>query len=368
MTILVVNWQDWENPYAGGAEVYLYEIFSRIARRGHHILLLTSRARGQKRHETRDGFEIYRMGKRYNFNFYVPFALRAISRKHPVDIVVDDLNKIPFYSPLFTKKKVVPMIMHLFRHAIYREADPLSASYVFLTERIIPFCYPHSQFIAISRSTGEDLEAIGVRNKIHIVHSGVLPRTIAQRCQRQKDLVVYVGRVKKYKSIDHFIDAVGLIRKTRPLRAMIVGDGDARQDLMDYAVRRGIEMTFTGFVSEQEKYRMYREARVVVQPSMKEGWGLTTIEAQSLGTPVVCADAPGLREAVVNTRTGFLYPYGDIEALADRIRILLDDESTWRRFSRAAVKWAAAFSWDGSARKLESILEQIVRMRKQEVS
>ena len=127
-------------------------------------------------------------------------------------------------------------------------------------------------------------------------------------------------------------------------------------------------MTFTGFVSEQEKYRMYREARVVVQPSMKEGWGLTTIEAQSLGTPVVCADAPGLREAVVNTRTGFLYPYGDIEALADRIRILLVDESTWRRFSRAAVKWAAAFSWDGSARKLESILEQIVRMRKQEVS
>jgi glycosyltransferase involved in cell wall biosynthesis len=360
MTILVINWQDWENTYAGGAEVYLYEIFSRVARRGHRVVLLASRAEGQKRYEERDWFEIYRVGKRNNFNFHVPYALRLLLRKYPVDVVIDDLNKIPFYSPLFTRKKVVPMIMHLFRHAIYREADPLSASYVFLTERIIPFCYPRSQFVAISRSTAEDLEAIGVRNKIHIVHSGVLPARFHQHYRRQRDLVVYVGRIKKYKSIDHFIEAVRLIRKSKKVRAMIVGDGDARQSLMDYAAKRGVEMTFTGFVSEQEKYRIYHEARVVVQTSMKEGWGLTTIEAQSLGTPVVCADAPGLREAVVNGRTGYLYPYGDVKALADRIMILLDSDATWRRFARAAIRWADTFSWDGSARKLEKILKQIV--------
>ena len=363
MTILVINWQDWENPYAGGAEVYLYEIFTRLARRGHRILLLASRAKGQKRCESRHGFEIYRIGKRHNFNFYVPYALRALLRHYPVDIVIDDLNKIPFYSPLATKKKVVPMIMHLFRHAIYRETDPLSASYVFLTERIIPFCYPRSEFIAISRSTAEDLEAIGVGNKIHIVHSGVLPVRYKKRFRRQKDLIAYVGRVKKYKSIDHFIEAVRIIRKDRKVRAMIVGDGDARQDLMDYAAKRNIEITFTGFISEQEKHRIYQEARVIVQPSMKEGWGLTTIEAQSLGTPVVCADAPGLREAVVNGSTGYLYPYGDINSLADRIRVLLEDDVIWKRFSRAATRWAATFSWDRSAHKLENILEQIVHMR-----
>ncbi len=363
MTILVINWQDWDNPYAGGAEVYLYEIFTRLAQRGHRILLLVSSAKGQKRYETRDGFEIYRIGKRHNFNFYVPYALRFLLRKYPIDVVVDDLNKIPFYSPLFTKKKVVPMIMHLFRDAIYRETDIMSASYVFLTERIIPFCYPHSEFVAISRSTAEDLEAIGVRGKIHIVHSGVLPVRSIRRYRRQKDLVVYVGRVKKYKSIDHFIEAVRLIRKDKKIRAMIVGDGDARQDLMDYAAKRNIEVAFTGFISEQEKYRIYQEARVVVQPSMKEGWGLTTIEAQSLGTPVVCADAPGLREAVVDGSTGYLYPYGDIEALAERILVLLEDDTTWKRFSRAAARWAETFSWEGSARKLENILDQIVCTR-----
>jgi glycosyltransferase involved in cell wall biosynthesis len=174
---------------------------------------------------------------------------------------------------------------------------------------------------------------------------------------------VYVGRVKKYKSIDHFIKAVELVRGKKNIRAMIVGDGDARQDLMDYAARRNIDIAFTGFVSEQEKYRVYQEARVVVQPSMKEGWGLTTIEAQSLGTPVVCADAPGLREAVVNGSTGYLYPYGDIEVMAERILVLLEDDATWKRFSRAATRWADTFSWEGSARKLENILEQIVYKR-----
>lgn len=361
MTILVINWQDWMNPYAGGAEVYLYEIFSRLARRGHRIILLASRARGQTRFEEREGFAIHRIGSRHTFNFHVPRALPALLRKYRVDVVVDDLNKIPFYSPLFTKKRVVPMIMHLFRHAIYRETNPLAATYVFLTERIIPLCYPHSPFIAISRSTAEDLEAIGVRNRIHIVHSGVLPVPSRACGVRQDDLVVYVGRVKKYKSIDHFIDAVGLIRKSRRVRAMVVGDGDARQGLMDYAADHDIAITFTGFISEQEKSCIYQEARVVVQPSMKEGWGLTVIEAQAFGTPVVCADAPGLREAVVNGRTGYLYPYGDVETLAERIRILLEDDMTWRRFSRAATRWADTFSWDSSAERLEKILAQTVR-------
>ena len=72
MNILVVNWQDWKNPLAGGAEVYLYEIFSRLIKKGHNVILLVSRAQGQSRYETIDGFKIYRMGKRPNFNFFVP--------------------------------------------------------------------------------------------------------------------------------------------------------------------------------------------------------------------------------------------------------------------------------------------------------
>ncbi|MEO0189801.1 MAG: glycosyltransferase family 4 protein, partial [candidate division WOR-3 bacterium] len=146
MNILIINWQDWKNPYAGGAEVYLYEIFSRLIKKGHKIFILCSRGPGQKRYEVMDGFEIIRIGKRFNFNFYVPFALRSILKNKKIDILIDDQNKIPFYSPLFTKKINLIMIMHLFRKTIYRETNFLFASYVYITESLIPVFYHRSHF------------------------------------------------------------------------------------------------------------------------------------------------------------------------------------------------------------------------------
>ena len=108
--------------------------------------LLVSRAPEQCRYEVLDGFEVYRVARRSNFNFFVPGALRALLSHNEIDIVIDDLNKIPFYSPLFTRKTVTPMLMHLFRKAIYRSLSrfcrrrtpsniPFASSHVVLLER-----------------------------------------------------------------------------------------------------------------------------------------------------------------------------------------------------------------------------------------
>ena len=357
MHILVINWQDWENPLAGGAELYLYEIFSRLISKGHKITLLCSRAVGQSRNEILDGFEIHRIGRRANFNFFVPLVLRRLLRHKKIDIIIDDLNKIPFYSPLFTSKKVVPMIMHIFRSTIYRETNFVFASYVFLTERLIPYLYHRSDFIAISHSTADDLKSIGVRNKISVVHCGIPEMPFFKKEPRQKNLVAYVGRVKRYKSIDHFIKALAIIKDKKDFEALIVGAGDAKKDLINYARNLNIPIRFTDFVSEEEKYRIYSRARVIVQPSIKEGWGLTAIEAQSCGTPVVCADSPGLREVVQDGETGFLYKYGDVNTLAQRIVELLSNDEQWQKFSNAAKNWANGFSWDKAAASLEQILK-----------
>ena len=363
MNILVINWQDWRNPFAGGAEVYLYEIFSRLIKRGHTVRLLVSRAPGQSRHEIIDGFIIYRLGRRENFNFFVPGALRSLLRHNKIDIIIDDLNKIPFYSPLFTRKKVIPMLMHLFRRAIFRETNPLFASYVFFTEVLIRWLYPSSDYISISESTAQDLRELGVGNKIDVVHCGIPPKPRLSGIRRQKNLIAYVGRVKKYKSIDHFIKAVMKIRERKDVDVVIVGDGDAKDELIDLSHKLKLDIKFTGFVSEEDKYRIYSTARVIVQPSVKEGWGLTAIEAQACGTPVVCADSPGLREVVVDGEGGLLYPYGDIDRFADRVIDLLDNDKKWQRFSKAAQQWAQKFSWDNAAEKLENILQSAVRDR-----
>jgi glycosyltransferase involved in cell wall biosynthesis len=356
MNILVINWQDWKNPYAGGAEVYLYEIFSRLIRKGHTVVLLCSRARGQKRQEVIDGFQIYRIGSRANFNFFAPAALRALLRHRHVDIIIDDLNKIPFYSTVFTRKKVLPTLMHLFRSTIYRETNPLFATYVLAAERLVSKLYPHANFVAISDSTAQDLKEIGVNNHIYIVHSGI-PEKMPVKQKRQEKLIAYVGRIKTYKSIDHFVRVLALLKEGTKCSAKIVGDGDALGDLVALSIKLHVDVEFLGFVSEEEKFRVYCTAQVIVQPSIKEGWGLTAIEAQSCGTPVVCADSPGLREVVLHNKTGFLYPYGDLAEMARRIQELLDDQSKWRRFSKAALEWSKQFSWSKSAEKFEKVLK-----------
>jgi glycosyltransferase involved in cell wall biosynthesis len=356
MTILIINWQDWRNEYAGGAEAYLYEIFSRLIKRGHRVLILCSRGPGQSRRELLDGFEVYRVGRRANFNFFAPCGMRALLRHRRIDAVIDDLNKIPFYSPLFTRRRVFGMPMHLFRAAIYRETNPLFASYVYLTERLIPFCYRRDPFIAISRSTAADLKAMGLKPPTFIVRSGRPNLPGPFKTDRDRDLVAYVGRVKAYKSIDHLLRAAALIQARREIEVLVVGEGDARKSLESLAKRLKLKAVFAGFVSEAEKFRVYRRARVVVQPSIKEGWGLTAVEAQACGTPVVCADSPGLREVVDEGKSGYLYPYGDIPRFAERIRELMDDDRKWREMSDGAARWAATFSWDRAAEEMERIL------------
>ncbi len=356
MNILIINWQDWKNPYAGGAEVYLYEIFSRLIKKGHKVFLLCSRGPEQTRYEILDNFEVIRIGKRINFNFFVPFALRAILRNKKIDIIIDDQNKIPFYSPLFTKKQNLIMIMHLFRETIYRETNFIFASYVYITESLIPVFYRHSHFIAISQSTACDLNKMGIKKKISIVYSGIPAFEKKYAIQRDKNLVIYVGRIKKYKSIDHILKAINLIKGEIPVKLVIVGDGDALGELKNLADELKLEVDFKGFVSEKEKYEIYQRARVLVQPSVKEGWGLTAIESQACGTPVICADSPGLKETLLNEKTGYLYEYGNIKELAAKIKDMITDDTKWQKFSNAAIEWAKNFSWDRSAEAMEKIL------------
>jgi glycosyltransferase involved in cell wall biosynthesis len=359
MNILVINWQDWDNPNAGGAEVHLYEVFSRLARRGHKVVLLCSRASDQPRCSEHGGFTILRTGTRYDFNFRVAGILPRLVTQHNIDVICDDLNKIPFYSPWFVKRPVVALVHHLFRKTIYRETNVLLASYVYGAESMIPLCYHDTAFVAVSESTAHDLIAMGIQSDyINIIYNGIQIHTPDREFKRQKDLVVYIGRIKRYKSIDNFLRAAAIVATRRAIRVLVVGEGDALPALQKIAQDLDLNVEFTGFVSKEEKYRIYSQARMTVQPSVKEGWGLTALEAQSCSTPVVCADSPGLREAVKDGETGLLYPYGDIKQCADRIQVLLDDDELWKRLSEKARIWAGEFSWDSAAQRIENILQK----------
>ncbi|NIP58765.1 MAG: glycosyltransferase, partial [Gemmatimonadetes bacterium] len=101
MRILVLNWLDRENPQAGGAETHLHEIFGRLAERGHEVTLLTSGFPEAPSPVELDGMAVHRTGGRYTFGLAAPLYHRRHLAREEFDVVVEDLNKVPLFSPFW---------------------------------------------------------------------------------------------------------------------------------------------------------------------------------------------------------------------------------------------------------------------------
>jgi glycosyltransferase involved in cell wall biosynthesis len=368
MRILLVNWQDWANPQAGGAEVHLREIFRRIAERGHTVNLLCSSYRSARSEEVLDGIRIIRRGGRYNFNYVVMMTLRKLLRLGDYDILVEDINKIPFYVPLFCDVPEMVIVPHLFGTTVFHEVRWPLALYVYAWEVALRHVYREARFEVISESTKADLVARGIPPEhIYVVYCGLdhdlYTAGPGEREETGPPYILYLGRLKRYKRVELALEAFKDIRdRVEGIRLVIAGDGDYRPALEKASRRMGLagDVFFHGRVSSEEKVKLLRGASLVVNTSEKEGWGLTNVEAQACGCPVVSTDSPGLRESVVHGRTGFLVSDRDKGELVDRSIVLLTDPKLRHRFSEEARKWANRFSWEDAADRTIELMETVV--------
>lgn len=361
LRILVVNWQDRENPQAGGAEAHLHEVFGRLARSGHDVTLLCSGFRDCEPRTTLDGIRVHRTGSRYTFGVAAPLYHRRHLAERSFDVVVEDLNKVPLFTPLWTAAPPVLLVHHLFGATAFQEATPPVAAVTWLLELPVPRVFRRVPTVAVSESTARDLVERGMdRDRITVIPNGIdLEAFTPGEAKDPEPTLLYLGRLKRYKRVDLILRAVARLRdRGVACRLLVAGRGDRRRALEELADRLGIRdrVRFTGFVSEERKRELLRRAWVHVLTSSKEGWGITNLEAAACGTPTVASDAPGLRDSVRDRETGFLVPHGDTEALADRLETLLGDEALRRRMGRNARRFAEGYSWDASARKMERFL------------
>ncbi len=366
--ILVINWQDITHPLGGGAEVHFHEIFKRVAGAGHSVTLLCCHYDEAPFEEVIDGIRIVRRGKRDFFNYYVPGAYRELAAQQKFDIVFDDINKIPFYTPFFVKEPLVALAHHFFGKSIFLEVSFQYASYVFLSEFLVRFVYRRTPFAVVSESTKQELLHWGVRSSIDLLPNAVdLARyKVLPEAKAKRPTIGYLGRIKKYKSVDHIIKAMPRILQQIPGAVLkIVGDGDALAELkvLSDALHLNEHIVFTGHVSHEEKVRLINESWVVVNPSSKEGWGLTVIEANACNVPVVAANSPGLRDSVIDGETGVLYEYGDLQQLADSVVELMQHQEKREKYAAAARSWAEKWNWSESAQKAIEIIEKNVSLQ-----
>lgn len=351
--ILLVNWRDIRNPEAGGAEVHLHEVATRLVRAGYSVTQYSHAFPGGPAAETVDGVVIRREGSKHLFNYTVWLKARAWCRRHRIDVVLDDSNKIPFFLPWFSPAPVVAQIHHLFGSVLFHETAWPMALYVLCFERLMPFVYRRTRVLTGSESSRRELAAKGfgrsAARPVDIAPEGVdLARYRTLGVTKAGHKILYVGRIKRYKRLDVIVSAAARLKADFPdLELQIAGSGDDVPRLKALAQSLGMEAWthFLGFVSEERKVELYAGARVVVNSSLKEGWGLTSIEANACGTPVVATDVPGLCDSVRHGETGLLVPFGDVDAFAAALRRLLDGPEA-EAMRSAALAWAGRHTWE----------------------
>ena len=364
MKIVALNWRDPRHPEAGGAELHLFEILRRCVRDGDQVTWLAEAFPGAAAEDEREGIRIVRAGTWYDAHLALGALYRARFRRERVDLVVEDINKVPFFAPLFARAPVLAVVPHLFGATVFREASPLVGSVVWAHEALIPVVYRRTPFLAISESTRDDLVRRGIaRERIDVVRCGLEQSAygVTTPPEARAPVVSFLGRLRKYKGAQHVLHAFPAVLAAVPeARLDIIGDGPYRAELERLAGSLGVapRVRFLGALSHTAKVAALNEAQVAACPSPKEGWGLTVIEANACGAPVVASRSPGLVESVRDGETGILVPHGDVPALAAALVRLLRDRTERLRMAEAARRWAATFDWETCYRESRAVFER----------
>ena len=359
LRILWLNHRDPRHPQAGGSEVHLWEVSKRLASYGHEVAIFSEKFEGAPAHEVLDGIDIYRAGGKTSV---YPHALWKYLRrfKGRCDLVVDDIaHAVPWFTPLYVKEPIVAIVHHIHREILDVELPFPYSRIAYLAEQSIPKIYKNVPFVTVSESTKSDLVNLGIPSAmVRVAYLGMDHDRYKPIWESKASYpcILCLGRIKKYKNIDHILEAVKLVAKEVPkVKLSIAGKGDESivKELECLIRKMGLEsiVEFHGEITEEEKVRMLQKTWVCVTASRREGWGITVVEAAACGTPTVAYNVEGLRDSIINGETGLLAPYGDTESLTKLVINVLTDDSLRSRLSQEAVNWSKRFNWDETTRQ-----------------
>jgi glycosyltransferase involved in cell wall biosynthesis len=366
MRVAILNWRDVRSARAGGAERVTQEVARRLVERGHAVTWISSAGPGLAPTEAIDGVEVIRRGSEATTRLRAP---RLVNELEP-DIVLEEINTLPYFAPLWADVPVVLYMNQLARDVWWYEAPLPIAAAGWLVEPMYLQVYRECDAVTISASSRDDLRRIGLQRQIVVVpmagdHKSMPsfpPKTLQGH-------MVAIGRLTPSKRFDHAIRALAELLPSHPHASLtLVGDGRDRKRLERVAADEGVAhaVTFTGRVAEAEKHAAIDRADVLVGTSVREGWGLTVTEAAARGVPSVVYDIPGFRDAVIDGRTGIVVEPRP-SALADGIRKLMGDRERYAAFQRTAASTADSLSFDATADGFESVLlENVERRRSKE--
>jgi glycosyltransferase involved in cell wall biosynthesis len=367
--VLVLNWRDPRHPQAGGAEQYIHQVARRWVQEDIRVTWFTSRPPGKPMTDEIDGIRIIRSGG--TLSLYAQAAVHLLADGGSYDAIVDCQNGIPFFAPVFVNGDIpiVQVVHHVHQDQFAtRFTPPLAAVGRLLEGHVARRVYRLRPTVAVSPSTRHDLRSrLGFTGPIHVVPNGTIEVPKLTGPRDPDPTVVVVSRLVPHKRIDLLLGQIAMATpQVRNLRVEIVGDGPELQRLRNLLVDLGLQRTVAlhGFLPNHERDALLSRAWLTTSTSKAEGWGCSVIEAAAWGVPCLALNAPGIRDSVVDGRTGWLVDEPrDFGTTLVSVLDSLADEETARRTTADCQAWARSFSWDRTADLLTGVVVQQMRSR-----
>lgn len=361
MKILMFSWKDTKNPAAGGAEVMTWEILKGLVKAGHQVTLFTSRYGIETpEREIVEGVQIYRAGGRFGVYFWaVLYYFRFFRGKF--DLVIDQANTLPFFTPLFVRERKIAFFPQLARELWFYETRFPISLIGYLLEPVILLFYRNTQIVTISTSSKKDLQRFGLK-KIRLV-------PVVSDIQFTDQIpdpspgfnIGFVGRLVPGKRALHAVEAFPLIREEiANAKLFIIGRGTQQyQNLIQKRVRElflETSVTLVRNATDEERNKILNRLHVLLVTSVKEGWGLVVTEANSRGIPAIVYNVDGLRDSVLDGQTGLICRINEPKELAALVLRLYRDRDLYQKMRLGAWEFSKSFT---RARAVDEFLSAI---------
>lgn len=371
MNILVFSWRDPKHPLAGGAEQVMHEHMKGWVEAGHSVTLFSSKIPNLSKQEVLDGIIIKRGGYQYGGVQLAGFWYYLNNKKN-YDLVVDQFHGVPFFTPLYVDKSKLAVIQETAREVWFLNPLPKPLNWLvgligYLGEKHLFLIYKKVMFMTGSQSAKKDIAKFGISSDhISVVPHGVVvvkPKLLPRK--EKKVTLAFLGVLSKDKGIEDVLKCFTILDQ-RNYHLWVIGRPETRKYGQRVAslvkeLKLDGKIKFWGYVSQQKKFELLGRVHLLVNPSVREGWGLVNIEANAMGIPVVSYTSPGLVDSVKDGISGVLVRKNTPEELAASIIKLSNDDNLYQALSVSAKRWSDNFSWDRSRKQSLELIEQIIR-------
>jgi glycosyltransferase involved in cell wall biosynthesis len=373
MNILILNWRDIKNPHAGGAEIVTHEHAKFWVKSGNKVTYFSSYFSGARIEDKIDGVNIIRRGSSIFGVQIQVFFWYLFGRHEQFDLVIDQFHGIPFFTPLYVRTEKIAFIHEVAKDVWKYNPWPKPFNLIptivggIFEKWMFRLMYKNIPFMTVSESTRDDLVRWGIpSSQITIIHNGVSQPPVTKREKEKRKTIMYLGAIAEDKGIYDAMKVFSILHNLDcDYEFWVVGKGERRimDRLQKMADDLGINnnIKFWGYVDEQMKNELLTRAQVLINLSVREGWGLVVIEAAYYGSPTVAYDVPGLRNSIKNGKTGILVTKGSLEDVADKIISLLKDHEKYENLQKECIKWAKSLPWSQSTQKSLEFINKITK-------